>query len=73
MTTNLMVMVNDFGAINIDQALISKQDKDVIALTNGCVCCTMGADLFMALGAALARRHAQVRVQHLDGGREVRF
>jgi Ni2+-binding GTPase involved in maturation of urease and hydrogenase len=53
---NLMVMVNDFGAINIDQALISKQDKDVIALTNGCVCCTMGADLFMALGDALDRR-----------------
>jgi Ni2+-binding GTPase involved in maturation of urease and hydrogenase len=53
---NLMVMVNDFGAINIDQALISKQDKNVIALTNGCVCCTMGADLFMALGDALDRR-----------------
>ncbi|APE42792.1 cobalamin biosynthesis protein CobW [Sulfitobacter alexandrii] len=52
----LMVMVNDFGAINIDQALISRRSKDVIALTNGCVCCTMGADLFMALGDALDRR-----------------
>lgn len=52
----LMVMVNDFGAINIDQTLISRQTKDVIALTNGCVCCTMGADLFMALGDALDRR-----------------
>jgi G3E family GTPase len=52
----LMVMVNDFGAINIDQALIAAQGKDVIALTNGCVCCTMGADLFMALGDALDRR-----------------
>ncbi|QFT57345.1 Putative metal chaperone YciC [Sulfitobacter sp. THAF37] len=52
----LMVMVNDFGAINIDQALISRRTKDVIALTNGCVCCTMGADLFMALGDALDRR-----------------
>ncbi len=52
----LMVMVNDFGAINIDQTLIAAQGKDVIALTNGCVCCTMGADLFMALGDALDRR-----------------
>ncbi|KIN61099.1 Cobalamin synthesis protein, P47K [Sulfitobacter noctilucae] len=52
----LMVMVNDFGAINIDQSLIAAMGEDVIALTNGCVCCTMGADLFMALGDALDRR-----------------
>ena len=52
----LMVMVNDFGAINIDQSLIAARDEDVIALTNGCVCCTMGADLFMAIGDALDRR-----------------
>lgn len=52
----LMVMVNDFGAINIDQALIRTRTKDVIALTNGCVCCTMGADLFMAIGDALDRK-----------------
>ena len=52
----LMVMVNDFGAINIDKGLIEAKDKDVIALTNGCVCCTMGADLFMALGDVLDRR-----------------
>ena len=52
----LMVMVNDFGAINIDHALIAAKGRDVIALTNGCVCCTMGADLFMALGDALDRR-----------------
>jgi G3E family GTPase len=52
---NLLVMVNDFGAINIDQALIQSAGDDSIALTNGCVCCTMGADLFMALGDALDR------------------
>lgn len=51
----LLVLVNDFGAINIDQALIETQGDDTIALTNGCVCCTMGADLFMALGDALDR------------------
>lgn len=58
----LMVMVNDFGAINIDKALIAARDEDVIALTNGCVCCTMGADLFMAIGDALDR---QPRPDHL--------
>ena len=51
----LMVLVNDFGAINIDAALLESAEEDTIALTNGCVCCTMGADLFMALGDALDR------------------
>ncbi len=51
-----MVLVNDFGAINIDAALLATASDDMIELTNGCVCCTMGADLFMALGDALDRR-----------------
>ncbi|WP_439121827.1 CobW family GTP-binding protein [Marivita sp.] len=51
----LMILVNDFGAINIDAALLASKDEDTIALTNGCVCCTMGSDLFLALGDALDR------------------
>ncbi|MFT7136469.1 MAG: G3E family GTPase, partial [Akkermansiaceae bacterium] len=43
----LMVMVNDFGAINIDAELIAEAGEDTMTLTNGCVCCTMGNDLFM--------------------------
>lgn len=49
----LMVLVNDFGAINIDADLIMAADEDVIALTNGCVCCDIDNDLFAALGRAL--------------------
>ena len=49
----LMVLVNDFGAINIDAALIGAQDGGTIELTNGCVCCTMGNDLLLALNTAL--------------------
>ena len=52
----LMILVNDFGAIDIDAALLASKDEDTIALTNGCVCCTMGSDLFLALGDALDRR-----------------
>ncbi len=51
----LMVMVNDFGAVNVDAALIKAQGADTLELTNGCVCCTMGADLFMAVGDVLDR------------------
>ena len=52
----VLVMVNDFGAINIDADLLVSADGDTMTLTNGCVCCTMGADLFMAMGDALDRR-----------------
>jgi G3E family GTPase len=52
----LMVMVNDFGSINIDADLLQSADADTLTLTNGCVCCTMGADLFMAIGTALDRK-----------------
>jgi len=51
----LMVLVNDFGAINIDADLLVSRTEDTIALQNGCVCCTMGADLYMALGDILDR------------------
>ncbi len=52
----ILVMVNDFGAINIDERLLISRGEDTIALSNGCVCCTMGADLFMAIGDTLDRR-----------------
>jgi len=47
----LAVLVNDFGEILIDESLIAAHDGDTIALSNGCVCCTIGDDL----GTALAR------------------
>lgn len=49
----LAVLVNDFGALNIDVALIDQQDGRAIALTNGCVCCQIGDDLSAALIAVL--------------------
>lgn len=58
----LMVMVNDFGAINIDADLLQSANEDTLTLTNGCVCCTMGSDLFLAMGRVLDR---QPRPDHL--------
>ncbi|MDK3020674.1 GTP-binding protein [Pseudodonghicola sp. IC7] len=52
----LLVLVNDFGAINIDAALIAAEGGDTLELTNGCVCCTMAAGFYIALGQALDRR-----------------
>lgn len=51
----LMVLVNDFGAINIDAALLQSASEDTLALTNGCVCCAMTGDLFFTIGDVLDR------------------
>jgi G3E family GTPase len=45
----LAVLVNDFGSVNIDAALIASRDGRTISLTNGCVCCTIGDNLGLAL------------------------
>ncbi len=48
----LMVLVNDFGAVNIDATLIESVSGDgVVSLRNGCVCCSMGGELMNALMA----------------------
>jgi G3E family GTPase len=45
----LAVLVNDFGAINVDAALVVSRGADTISLQNGCVCCQIGGDLTDAL------------------------
>jgi G3E family GTPase len=52
----LAVLVNDFGAINIDAELIVEAAGDRIALANGCICCSIRDDLVAALVAALDRQ-----------------
>lgn len=45
----LVVFVNDFGEINIDLELIDTVEEDRIALTNGCVCCTLNNNLITSI------------------------
>ncbi len=39
------VLVNDFGAINIDSQLVAGVEGDTVNLSNGCICCTIRGDL----------------------------
>ncbi len=39
------VIVNDLGALPIDEALIETRSAAMVTLTNGCACCQIGADL----------------------------
>ncbi len=52
------VLVNDFGAINIDADLVVGVEDDVISLANGCVCCSIRDDLIKTITMVLARPEA---------------
>jgi G3E family GTPase len=43
--TSIAVLVNDFGAVNIDARLIVSVEGETVSLANGCVCCTIREDL----------------------------
>ena len=50
----LAVLVNDFGAVSIDAALIAEHNAQTISLKNGCVCCSIADELGDALDRVLA-------------------
>lgn len=50
------VLVNDFGAVNVDERLIVARGAQVLSLANGCLCCTVQDDLVAQL-AALVGEH----------------
>ncbi len=49
------VLVNDFGAIDIDAELVIGVESDVVSLANGCVCCTIRDDLIETVLATIDR------------------
>jgi len=50
----LAVLVNDFGAINIDASLIESRSDTQINLTNGCICCSLSDGFSEAIERLLA-------------------
>jgi len=43
------VIINEFGAVGIDDALVREATENTVLLGNGCVCCTTRTDLQVAL------------------------
>ncbi len=52
----LAVIVNDFGSVNIDAALIANRSGETVSLANGCICCSIGDNLAATLHDLAARR-----------------
>ena len=50
------VIVNEFGAIGIDDALVRASSDEVVLLGNGCLCCNTRSDLQLALRRLVAER-----------------
>jgi G3E family GTPase len=42
---NYAVIVNEFGEIGIDGALVVGADEDIFEMSNGCICCSVRGDL----------------------------
>ena len=64
------VIVNDIGEVNIDADLIEKggivggSDDSLVALQNGCICCTLKMDLVAQIGAlATSRRFDYIVIE----------
>ena len=58
----MAVIVNDIGEVNIDADLIQKggvvaeKDDNLVALQNGCICCTLKKDLIDQLASLIKTR-----------------
>ena len=67
------VIVNDIGEVNIDASLIQKggvvgmNDDSLVALQNGCICCTLKMDLVEQLHQIIAQKRFDYIVIEASG------
>jgi G3E family GTPase len=52
------VVINEFGEISLDHALVTQSDDTIMVLENGCLCCTVFGDLIATLNTLWYRREA---------------
>ena len=58
----IAVLVNDFGALGLDAALVARSDAETVTLTNGCVCCSIADDFGAALDAQVRSTAPPARI-----------
>src|SRR5207247_7937937 len=50
------IIINEFGAISIDNQLVVGADEEILELNNGCLCCRVRGDLVRSLGDLLRKQ-----------------
>lgn len=63
----IAVIVNEFGAADIDGALVASGEEHLVTLDNGCICCTVRNDLVETLTDLLKRK------LEMDGAQKLEF
>lgn len=53
------VVINEFGEVSLDHALVTQSDDTIMVLENGCLCCTVFGDLIVTLNTLWYRRDAK--------------
>lgn len=53
--THTAVIVNEYGEVGVDGALIHADDQILLEIRNGCVCCTVRTDLVAGVRSLLQR------------------
>lgn len=61
-TERIAVLVNDFGSIDIDGELVVSIEGETLALSGGCICCTIRADLEETIRDIIAGDHPPDRI-----------
>lgn len=56
------VIVNDFGAVNIDSMMVAGQVDSMVSLSNGCLCCAVDVSDMDAMLDKLAHRSSDLDV-----------
>ncbi|MEU9804511.1 CobW family GTP-binding protein [Mycobacterium sp. NPDC050853] len=67
MGVRIGVVVNDFGAINIDAMLVAGQIDSTMTMSNGCLCCAADADELGGMLTSLAGRDIDAIVIEASG------
>lgn len=52
------VVINEFGEVGLDHALVASSDDTIMVLENGCLCCTVFGDLVATLNRLYHAREA---------------
>jgi len=62
---NTAVIINEFGEVGLDHALIERSAENIVELQSGCICCTIRGDLHTTL-LDLVDRMAKGKISSFD-------